>query len=135
MSTDKIELQPERTRRRLEVSGLAHGERIVGVQEIADQGGFGHQFVEQLQPFRRNGADEKADARDIAARPVEAGDEAKLDRVAAAGENDWYRRGDRLGRQRRTAIRENRRDLTADEFEGLDVCLVVQRLTPQFGWA
>jgi hypothetical protein len=74
--------------------------------------------VEQLQPFCCNGADEKADARDVAARPVEAGHETKLNRVAAAGENDWYRRGDRLGRQRRTAIRQDRGDLTADEIGG-----------------
>jgi hypothetical protein len=51
VSTDEVELQPERKGGRLEVSGLAHGEGIVGVQEITDHAGCGHQLVEQLQPF------------------------------------------------------------------------------------
>ena len=40
---------------------------------------------------------EKADPRDVAARPVEAGDKALLDRVATEREHDWNRRGRRLG--------------------------------------
>ena len=42
----------------------------------------------------------EGDARDIATRPVEVSYETKLHRIAAAGENDRYRCGDRLGGQR-----------------------------------
>ena len=85
-SIDRVKLQPERTRRRLNVSGFAYGVRIVGVHEIADHGGGGHQLVQQLQPFRRNRPDEKADAGNICARPVEAGDETSSRRES--GERD-----------------------------------------------
>ena len=37
--------------------------------------------MEQSQPFRPQIPGQKADARDIATRPVEAGNEAEVDRV------------------------------------------------------
>ena len=51
--------------------------------------------------FAPNVGGEKAHAGDVAARPVEAGDEAVRDRVAAGREDDRHRRGCGLGRQRR----------------------------------
>ena len=46
-----------------------------------------NQFGEQLEPLRRQLGGEDADAREVAARPGEAGDQATLDRVADAEDN------------------------------------------------
>ncbi len=43
---------------------------------------FEHELAQQLQSLRRQQSGEKAHARDVAARPIEAGDEAVPDRVA-----------------------------------------------------
>src|SRR5262249_15937835 len=115
---DAVEFQAKPTRRRLDVSGFAYGVRIVGVQEIADDGGCRYQLVQQLQPFRCNRPDEKAHSRDIDAWPIEARDQTEFDRVAAAGKNDWYRPGGRLSRQRRTGIGEDCGNLTGDQISG-----------------
>ena len=48
--------------------------------------------MQQLQAFSLQRSAELADARNIAAWPVKAGNEAQLDRVDATGENDWNRR-------------------------------------------
>src|SRR5262245_56468817 len=47
---------------------------------------------------------QKGHARDVAAWLVEAGDEAELDRVAAAHEDDRYGRRRRLGRNARWGV-------------------------------
>ena len=47
---------------------------------------------------------EKIDAGRVAARPVEAGDKTKLDRVVADDEDDRNRRGRSLGRERRRRL-------------------------------
>ena len=54
--------------------------------------------------FAAERAAEKGYAGDVAARPVEAGDQALLDRIAAAGEDDRNRRGRRFGRERRGGL-------------------------------
>ena len=42
----------------------------------------------QPETFRRQRGNKKSHARDIAARPVEAGNEAELDRIAANRKDD-----------------------------------------------
>ena len=93
-----MKLQPEDTRGLLRLSCIGLGVRIARVYEHADHGGVGLGFVQHLQPDRRRGGGKEAHARHIAARPGEAGDEAKLDRVTADGEDDGNRCGCRLGR-------------------------------------
>ena len=44
--------------------------------------------MQQFQPFRRCLHSQLGHARDVAARPIKAGDEAKLDRVAAHFKDD-----------------------------------------------
>jgi hypothetical protein len=58
---------------------------------------------------------EEARASDVAARPVEAGDEAQFDWIAATEENDGNGGGCGLGYQRRTGITGDNGDLTANE--------------------
>ena len=93
------ELLPDRLRRGLHVVSLRLGRRGVRVHEHANCCRLGHELAQQLQSLRPQHAAEKAHARDVAARPVEAGDEAVPDRVAAAREDDRHRRGCGLGRQ------------------------------------
>ena len=58
--------------------------------------------MQKFQPLRRQFTADKVDARRVAARPCEAGDESKLDRVFGEDEHDGDRRGCRLGRERRS---------------------------------
>ena len=81
-----------------------------GLTSTATDGRVRHQLAQQLQSLcRRAWPAENANAGDIAARPIEAGDEAALDRIVAAREDDRNRRGCRLGRQRRRRRRQWRR--------------------------
>ena len=67
--------------------------------------------------FAPSSAGEKAHAGDVAARPVEAGDEAAADRVAADREDDRNRCGCGLGRQRRSVpLRDDHGHLPANQF-------------------
>ena len=91
-------------------------ESIVGIDEKVDDGGGGYQLAQQLESFPRDRRGEEARAGDFAARPVEASDEAQFDRVAAATENDGNGGGCRLGDQRRTGIRGDHGDLTANQI-------------------
>ena len=95
------ELQPERARRSLGLIQFQLGIRIVRVHQHGDDRGVGNELVQQLQSLRREQIGEESDARDIAARPVEARDKSVLDRVAAETEDDRDRCGRRLGRERR----------------------------------
>ena len=56
---------------------------LVRVHEHGDRRRLRHQLVQQLQPLRLQLEAKQADARDVAARPVEAGDKAIADRVGA----------------------------------------------------
>jgi hypothetical protein len=56
----------------------------------------------ELRPETKTSVeDQKAHARQIVARTVEAGDESGLDRVTTVGKDDRRRRSRRLGRERR----------------------------------
>jgi len=58
----------------------------------------------------------KHDAGHIAARPVETGDKPGSNRIKARDNRDGHRRGCRLGRWRRTAVRDYYEYLTADKI-------------------
>src|SRR5262245_11100429 len=73
---------PESARRDLQFSRLSLGNNgVSGIDEKGDRSGRGHQFVKQFKAFGVHRGIEVVYARDIAAGPVEAGDEARLNRV------------------------------------------------------
>jgi hypothetical protein len=71
------------------------------IHENSDRRGVGPQLAHQPQPLRLKVENRRAYTRDVAARPIEAGDEPAPDRVAADEEDDRYAHGRRLGGQRR----------------------------------
>src|SRR5215475_2790761 len=94
---DDFDLLPDGQRRSLNVrdKGLGGGE--VGIDQHANAHGSRLQLMQQsklLCPKLNSG---KRDTGDIAARPVETGDQAEPNRVAAACEDDRDRRSRRLG--------------------------------------
>src|SRR5262249_6224437 len=83
------------------------GDRSIGrIDQHGNASGFGHQLVQQPQPFGHHLGREKIDPRQVSARPGEAGDQTKLDRVVADAEDDRDRRGRGFGRER--SLRETR---------------------------
>ena len=94
-----MKLQPERARRLLHLLDFGRRSGIVRVDQTGDRGRLRHQLAQQSQPLRDQLRGQSGDAGDVAARPVEAGDEAELDRIAAGLEHDRNRRGRRLGRE------------------------------------
>ena len=75
--------------------GLCGG--VVGIDQHANAHGSRLQLMQQPKLLCPKLSREKRDTGDIAARPVETGDEAELNRVAAACEDDRDRRSRRLG--------------------------------------
>ena len=76
-----IELQPERVRAActsLASAPAAFG--LFGLTEHADRRDFGHELVQQFQPLRPQVHGQESCPGDVAARPVEAGDQPGLDR-------------------------------------------------------
>ena len=112
-------LQPERARRRLHVSiARSSAFELLGLTSTAIDAALGTSSCSSSSRFARPARGQEGDARDVAARPVEAGDKAELDRVAADREDDRDRRGRRLGRKRRrrAAGRDDHRHLTANQI-------------------
>ena len=68
-----------------------HGGEIVRVDQKRNQRGRRNQFAQKLQAFRPERGRDDGEAGEIAARPVEACNEARRNRIAAGGEDD--RRG------------------------------------------
>ena len=110
------ELLPDRLRGGLHVSSLRLGIRTVRVHEHRQLSSLwaraGAAAPVALPPTRV----EKAHARDIAARPVEAGDEAVPDRVAPGRKDDRHRRGCGLGRERRRGIADDHSHRPANQI-------------------
>ena len=115
-----MKLQPERARRRLHVSRYwSRHSGLVGLTSTRDD-------ASPWAPARAAAPAALAPARqlnevtpgDVAARPVEAGDKASFDRVAADREDDRNRRGRRLGRERRSgaAGRDDHGHLAANQI-------------------
>ena len=80
-------------RSRLRLARLDLGIHTRRVHEKCDVIGVRRRLVQQFQEFWCKLGRQPADARDGAAGPVEAGDETHLDRIGAALEDDWNRRG------------------------------------------
>ena len=74
--------------------------RFRRIDERSHTRGCGHQRPQELQPLRRQLCPEEIDPGHVAARPGEARDKTKRDRVFGNHEHDGNRRG-RLGRGQR----------------------------------
>ena len=100
---EDVDLQPHGASGRFHVSQRGFGivAASAGLTSTATPVAPGTSSRSSLQPLCRQLAIEKIDAGQVAARPGEARDKTKLDRVFADDENDGDRRGCRLGRQRR----------------------------------
>src|SRR5262249_34216974 len=91
---ENLNLQPHGAGSRLHVSQRGFGiDSICRIDEHGNASGCGHQLAQQLQPLCGQLGTENIDTCDVAARPREAGNKTKLDRVVADEEDD----GDRLG--------------------------------------
>jgi hypothetical protein len=77
------DLPPERARRRFQVPILG-----VRIHQRSDDSSLGNQLMQQFQAPWVQRAGGKAYASNVAARPVDAGDEAGFDRIGAADKND-----------------------------------------------
>ena len=90
-----MELQPKGVGRRLQAAQKLLGKNGTGrIDEHANDGCRWYQFVQQLQPLRPHLDVQIGHAREVAARPVQAGDKSNLHRV------DRYREHDRNCRSR-----------------------------------
>jgi hypothetical protein len=73
----------------------------------------------QLQPLRHQFVDQEGHARNVCARPIEAGDEPQLDRINPGYKDNGDGRGRSLCRERgRRGIRYKDIDLTSDQLGG-----------------
>jgi hypothetical protein len=96
---EDVDLQPHGASRRFHASQCRLGSRsIVRIDEHGHPRRTGHKLTQQLQPLRRQLGREKIDPRQVAARPGEARNKTKPDRVFGDDEDDGDRRGCRLGR-------------------------------------
>jgi hypothetical protein len=85
---------------RFHVSQRSFSIRSIGwIDEYGHTSCSGHQFAQEFQPLRHQLTTEKIDPCQVAARPGEAGDKTKPDRVFVDDEDDGDRRGCRLGRE------------------------------------
>jgi len=101
---ENLEPNSERLRRLLQVFCFGFGTWIARVDENPDHGGRRQQLPQHLQSLCPQHGKHQGHARDVAAWPVEAGDEAGFDRVEVAGdEDDGDGRGCGLGGERRDA--------------------------------
>ena len=110
---DNDELQTDRLGRGLHVCSLRLGSRTVDVIEHANRRRLGNDLAQQFQSFRPDLGAEPRCTSDVATGPVEAGDEAILDRIGAGHEDDRHRRRCRLGHGRRTAVHHQHGDRDA----------------------
>ena len=113
-----MELQPEGTSRCLHLLRGGLGKSGFG---WVDKQGYdarrGEKLMQQLQPLRRYLHVRIGHARNIAARPVKAGDEAEPHWVQARFEDDRNGRGRRLCRKRRrSGGRGNHSHLTMNQI-------------------
>src|SRR6516225_4808405 len=82
---------------------LAHclgDDRIFWINKHGEACGIRKQLVQKTEPLRGNIYIHKSDTSNVAARSIQAGDEASLDRIASSAENDRNRHGRSLGRHR-----------------------------------
>src|SRR5262249_53161410 len=118
LNIESNELLPDRLRRRLHVSSLHLGIWSVRTYQNGNRGRSRHELAKQLQSLRSQHGAEKAHPGDVAARPVEARDEAVPHRIGSRREDDRHRGGCGLSRKRRIVVADDRRYPTADQIGG-----------------
>ena len=98
---ENLDLQPHGAGRRFHVSQRGLGIRSIGRIDEHGQCAWppGTSSRRSSSRFAVNSLREEIDPREVAARPVEAGDKTEPDRVVADSEDDGDRRGCRLGRE------------------------------------
>ena len=79
------ELHAQAGSRLLHVAQLVFGIRKVRVDEHRDGRGLGNHLMQQAQPLRLQPRGELIDSGDVAAGPIEAGDEAQPDGIGTGG--------------------------------------------------
>src|SRR5215472_11081915 len=94
-----MELEPETTGRCLQLLRFGFDKRIDWVDEQSHDTYGGDQLVQQLQPFWRYLYVRLGHPRDIAARPIKAGDEVEFHRIADGGEDNRNSGSRRLCRE------------------------------------
>src|SRR5262249_43174578 len=100
-----MHLQSERVGRPSQALQCSLDIRIGRVDEKRNDVRGGGQFGEQRQSLCGGGHVHGNDAREIASRSAEAGDQTKLDWVAASVEDDWNRSGCCPCREYRSSVR------------------------------
>src|SRR5262245_189730 len=95
---EQNEFLTDSLRRSLHIHSLPHGFSRGRARQHGNRCGLGQKLPQQLQAFLAQHACEKAYASTIAARSIQAGHQAVLDRIAAGREDDWYRDRCRLSR-------------------------------------
>jgi hypothetical protein len=109
-----IDLLPDRQSRSLNVREKGRGDEKVGIDQHANALGSRLQLMQQSKLLCPELSKDKRDTGDIAARPVETGDETELNRVTTACEDDRDRRSRRFGYHcRGSVMRSDHRHLTA----------------------
>ncbi len=88
-----LQFDIERLRGCLHCPKFRSDRRIVRIQDDAHTGDVRHHFLEQLDSFCPQLRIEEALTRDVSARPRDAGDDARCDRVADQRHHDGDRRG------------------------------------------
>ena len=119
VGVEHLDLQPDSARSRFHISQCGLRIRSISwIDEHGHTGGCGHQRTQEFQPLCHQLSRDKIDPCQVAARPGEAGDKTKPDRVVANGEDDGDRRGCRLGRERHRGAfdRDDHGDLSANQF-------------------
>ena len=109
LALNDLDLQPDGARRRLHVSQRGLGSRGIGrIDEHGDTSGPGTSSCSNSSRFALKLDCQMIEPGDIAARPSEAGDKTKPDRVVGDHEDDGNCRGRRLGCERRMQCRSRR---------------------------
>src|SRR5262249_12965991 len=115
---DNFDLLSEAGSRRLQLFDRALGIRIIGIGEHGKALGPGVRFREGPEPLASRFLAHGVDTGNVAAGPVEAGQKAKRDRVAATAENDRNCRSRGFGSKRRfrNTGADHDRDTAADQI-------------------
>src|SRR5262249_60056594 len=82
-----MELTAELARRLLKIQGLESDFGVVRIEQQSDDGSVGNELKQEFQLLRCEVATKPANAGNVRARFVQAGDQAGLDWIAAHGDH------------------------------------------------
>src|SRR5262245_25399365 len=114
MQDDK--LLPERMRGGLHVCQAGHATLVVGIHQNGDCRRLGHQLMQQFYLLSPQPVTDKSHFGYVAARLVEAGNEAFSDGIVAGREYNWHGRSHRLRCRCRSDVADDHSDLPADQL-------------------